>query len=321
MLLYTEMVPVGTAATSEAFAGEVTDVGPLAVQLGGGSATALAAWAARAEDLGYTEVNLNCGCPSPAAVQGGFGAKLMGAPERVADAVAAMRAACRLPITVKHRIGIDDRDAFADLLGFVDVVAPAGCDRFVVHARKAVLTGWSPRANRERPPLRHADVHALKRARPQLRIDLNGGIASLDAVDEHLWIVDGVMIGRALYDDPMAFADADARLYGDVRSPITAEALAAWLLAYAHDWVARGGRLHDVTRHALHAFRGCPGARRFRRTLSTHARGSEVSLEGLRHALAGLFEERGTDDGRSPVAGRLRREADLADVAPSRDGT
>src|SRR5690606_27825851 len=185
---------------------------PTALQLGGDDPAALAECARIAAALGYDEVNLNVGCPSDRVQSGNFGACLMREPERVADCVAAMRAAVELPITVKHRIGVDELDRYEDMLRFVDIVAAAGCDRFTVHARKAWLSGLSPKQNRTIPPLRYADVHRLERERPELVIEINGGVRSLDEVAEQLEHVDAAMIGRAAWADPWLFADVDRRI-------------------------------------------------------------------------------------------------------------
>lgn len=270
-LLYTEMV-VALAirhGDRQRLLGYDPAEKPLALQLGGDDPALLALCARIAEDLGYDEVNLNVGCPSDRVQSGCFGAVLMRTPERVARAVEAMRAAVAIPVTVKHRIGVDDADAYEDLLRFVDTVAAAGCDRFVVHARKAVLAGLSPRENREVPPLRHADVHRLKAERPHLAIELNGGIRTLDDALHHLARVDGVMLGRAVVDRPMVLADADRRLFGDDRPALTRDELVERAAAYVARWE---GRPHfqprHVWRHLVNLYAGEPGARAWRRTVS-----------------------------------------------------
>jgi tRNA-dihydrouridine synthase A len=257
---------------------------PLAVQLGGCDPRELARAARIAEAEGAAEVNLNCGCPSPAAAAATWGAALMLVPTRVAEAVAAMRAAVAIPVTVKHRLGVRGADAPEALLEFVDIVAAAGCDRFVVHARAAVLGGLGPRANLRVPPLRWAEVHALARARPRLAIELNGGIADTAGVlaQLHAGPIAGVMVGRAAYDDPLAFADVDAHIFGDDARPrALADAVeVVWAAAVAH--VGRGGRAHDVVRHALGLWRAVPGARRIRGALSR----GDLDLATLQDAIA-----------------------------------
>jgi tRNA-dihydrouridine synthase A len=273
-LLYTEMVVMHAVrhGDRERLLGFDPLEKPVALQLGGDDPVLLAECARIAEDLGYDEVNLNVGCPSDRVQSGCFGAVLMRTPERVADAIAAMRDAVSLPVTVKHRIGVDEADAYEDLLAFIDAVAPSGVDRFVVHARKAVLRGLSPRQNREVPPLRHADVHRLKRDRPGLAIEINGGLRTLADAESHLASVDGVMLGRAVVDGPMVLAEADRRLYGEDREPTTREALVQATEAYVARW---SGRPHfqprHVWRHLVNLYAGEPGARAWRRSVAEGA--------------------------------------------------
>jgi tRNA-dihydrouridine synthase A len=271
-LLYTEMVTTGAVLhgdRGELLAYDAVEH-PIALQLGGDDPTALTTCARIAEDLGYDEVNLNVGCPSDRVQKGCFGAVLMKTPEKVAECVAAMKAAVSVPVTVKHRIGVDDVDRYEDMLNFVTVVAEAGSDRFSVHARKAWLQGLSPKENRNVPPLRYDEVYALKAALPHLEIEINGGIKTLDDAEVHLQHVDGVMIGRAAVDDPWIFADADRRIYGESSTP-EREAVALGMIPYIEGHVARGGKVHHVTRHMLNLFRGRPGARAWRRALTEGA--------------------------------------------------
>lgn len=241
---------------------------PVALQLGGSDPAGLAAAARIGEDWGYDEVNLNVGCPSDRVQVGSFGACLMAEPELVADCVAAMRAAVRVPVTVKCRIGIDDQDSEADFDRFIDTVAGAGCDTFIVHARKAWLKGLSPKENREVPPLDYPRVARLKARRPELTIVLNGGIASIDTAERHLDTFDGVMLGRAAYQMPYILAEVDRRLFGDDRpAPERAEVLGQ-LIPYIDRHVAAGGRANNVLRHILGLYHGQPRARAFRRLLS-----------------------------------------------------
>lgn len=284
VLLYTEM-ETARAVLAEPWRLDLDpEQKPIALQLGGCDPRSLAQCAQWGEAAGYDEIDLNCGCPSPAASSGLFGARLMLEPARVAECVAAMQAVTTVPITVKHRIGVDDRDAYEHMLAFVDIVAQAACDGFIVHARKCWLDGLSPKENRSVPPLRPGEVHRLKAERPLLRIEINGGLR-LEDVREQLEHVDGVMIGRAAYDDPMRFRDADA-LLGRPSPILTHAELAEALLNYASRWVARGGKLSAVTRHGLNAFSGLPGSRAFRRTLSQA--GSQATLQTLREALGHL---------------------------------
>ena len=259
---------------------------PLALQLGGDDPALLAEAARIAQDRGFDEVDLNVGCPSPRVSKGNFGASLMKDPARVADAVAAMRAAVSVPVTVKHRIGVDELDRYEDLLHFVRTVSDAGADRFIVHARKAWLQGLSPKQNRTVPPLRYADVHRLKAELPHLAVEINGGFKDLDAAEEQLAHTDGVMIGRAANDDPWIFADADRRVFGADNPAQTRAEVVRSLLPYAEALVARGERLHRLSRHLLGLYHGVRGGRLWRRTLSEGGNrpdaGPELLLEALR---------------------------------------
>ncbi len=265
---------------------------PLVLQLGGDDPQHLAEAARIGADHGYDEINLNCGCPSEKVQQGNFGVVLMADAERVARCVAAMRDAVAVPVSVKHRIGFDDRDGFADMLAFVDVVAEAGCDRFTVHARKAWTQGLSPKQNREVPPLRHDEVHRLKQERPHLRIETNGGIRDVASARAQLVYVDGVMIGRAAWDDPWLLASVDSALYGETSDPCLrrSDAVRA-LLPVIERRLSAGGRLGPIVRPLLNLFVGRPGGRRFRQTLSEghHLPGADVGLlhEALQHVAAG----------------------------------
>ena len=287
-LLYTEMIPTGAILKGDRARFLAFDPAEhkLALQLGGADPGALAACAAIAADHGYDEVNLNLGCPSERVQSARFGACLMAEPLLVARCVAAMRAATRLPVTVKTRIGIDKREDFAFLLALVDAIAAAGCRTVIVHARKAWLTGLSPKENREIPPLRHEVVHRLKSERPGLEIVLNGGIVDLQAARAHLEHVDGVMIGRAAYQDPASLAAFEAALLGP-RPPLDRFAVARGMIAYAGREVAKGVPLPAITRHMLGLFNGLPGARAWRRRLSEESRrpgaGPEVIEAALGH--------------------------------------
>lgn len=254
---------------------------PVALQLGGDDATLLAEAACMGVDAGYDEINLNVGCPSPRVQKGNFGACLMTTPDVVAEAVAAMRAAVSAPVTVKCRIGVDDRDAYEDLLHFAQVVTAAGADRLTVHARKAWLSGLSPKANRNIPPLRYGEVHRLRRELPHVPVEINGGIKTLDQVAEQLDHVDAVMLGRGVWKDPWVLADADRRFFGDDRAP-EREAVAEDLIAYVERCIAEGVRPQHVVRHAGPLFAGLPGARRWKQCLSeAHRMGADAVRAGL----------------------------------------
>ena len=272
-LLYTEMVTTGALihGDRERFLHFNPEEHPVALQLGGSEPADLARCARWARDWGYDEVNLNCGCPSDRVQSGMFGACLMGQPALVADCVRAMRDACDIPVTVKHRIGIDHMESYAELVDFVATVAEAGCEVFIVHARKAWLQGLSPRENREIPPLNYAWVYQLKRDLPQLSIVINGGIQTLGQCREHLQQVDGVMLGREAYQNPWLLAEVDAQLYGMDKPAASRDDVIVALLPYVEQQLAAGAHLNHITRHILGLYQGVPGARKFRRYLSENA--------------------------------------------------
>jgi tRNA-dihydrouridine synthase A len=266
---------------------------PLALQLGGDDPVLLAEAVRLAADWGYDEINLNVGCPSEKVRQGSFGACLMADPPRVARCVEAMAGASALPVTVKHRIGIDDRDSYAELLAFVDTVAAAGARRFAVHARKAWLEGLDPRQNRTIPPLRHDLVHRLKRERPCLTIELNGGLEELADCRAELDRVDGVMVGRAAYGHPLRWAGVDREIFADRGSaPVRASAVVRGVVPHAERWCMAGGRLWPIARHLVQVVEGVSGARHWRSCLTraalTRGAGSEVIADAARQ-----LEERG----------------------------
>lgn len=257
---------------------------PVAAQLGGSDPAELALAAQRVEELGYDEVNLNVGCPSDRVQSGRFGACLMAEPQLVAECVAAMRAVVQIPVTVKARIGIDELDSYEHLHHFIGTVAQAGCEVFIVHARKAWLNGLSPKQNREIPPLRYDVVHQVKRDFPQLEISLNGGVLNLDQAETQLAQVDGVMIGRAAYQDPMILADVDRRFYGTNTAAVTREAVIDQLIPYIEREMASGCQFKHISRHILGLYQGVPGARAWRRVLSENAHKPHAGVELLREA-------------------------------------
>ncbi len=291
-LLYTEMVTTGAIlhGERERLLAYHPDEHPISLQLGGDDPEALTECAHIAEDLGYDEVNLNVGCPSDRVQKGRFGACLMAEPERVADCVATLRAKVDLPVTVKHRIGIDEIDTYEHMLSFVDTVSRAGCDRFSVHARKAWLQGLSPKENREIPPLRHEEVHRLKAERPDLVIETNGGILDLDQALSHLaprhgQPVDAVMIGRAAYARPYSFAETDRALFDPRASIPTRREVVERLMRYISDQLDEGIPLGRITRHMVNLFVGHRGARAWRRTLSQNAHRPGADLKVIEQAL------------------------------------
>jgi tRNA-dihydrouridine synthase A len=291
-LLYAEMVTTGAVLRGDRERLLAYDPAehPLALQLGGSDPGELARCARIAADLGYDEVNLNVGCPSDRVQSGRFGACLMAEPDRVASCVAAMRAAVDLPVTVKTRIGIDERDSYQELADFVDRVAGGGCEVLIVHARKAWLTGLSPKENREIPPLRYDIVYRLKRDFPGLTIILNGGLTRLDQVEDPLRHVDGVMIGRAACENPYLLADVDRRFFGASVPPPSRHQVIRAFLPYVETQLRSGTPLRCMTRHVLGLFQGIPGARAWRRHLSEHAHRRGAGTDVLDAALRWIPE-------------------------------
>ncbi len=293
-LLYTEMVTADAVIHGDRkrLIGFDEAEHPVALQLGGSDAAKLAQAAAIGEAWGYREINLNVGCPSDRVQEGRFGACLMAEPELVAACVKAMRDAVAVPVTVKCRIGIDDQDSEADLARFIATVADAGCTTFVVHARKAWLSGLSPKENREIPPLDYARVYRLKAARDDLTIVINGGVETIEQAQLHLGHVDGVMMGRAAYQTPYVLADVDRLIFGDDVPAITREAAIQSLLPCVEAYVAGGGKLSHITRHVLGLYHGQPRGRQFRRHLSEQAPLAGAGADVLNEALA-LVARRG----------------------------
>jgi tRNA-dihydrouridine synthase A len=246
----------------------------------------LAAAAVIGEDFGYDEINLNVGCPSDRVKEGRFGACLMAEPELVAEGVAAMKRAVKIPVTVKCRIGIDDQDPETALDGLARGVIAAGADAVIVHARKAWLKGLSPKENRDIPPLDYDRVYRLKRALPHMPIIINGGIASIAEAKQHLDHVDGVMLGRAAYQEPWRLLTVDPELFGQAPPHATMKEAFEAMMPYIEHELARGTRLHAITRHFVGAFHGVPGARAFRRHLAEHGVKPGAGVAVLREAIA-----------------------------------
>ena len=266
---------------------------PLALQLGGDDPVLLAEAARLGAAWGYDEINLNLGCPSEKVQQGRFGACLMAEPERVARCVAAMAAASDRPVTVKQRIGIDALDSYGHLLGFVDTLAAAGATRFAIHARKAWLDGLDPKQNRTIPPLRWDLVHRLKQERPELVIELNGGLEDLASCRAQLEHVDGVMVGRAAYGHPLRWVAVDREIFGDGSRPeARASEVLEGLMPHAEGWCRGGGRLWAIARHLVHLVEGVPGARPWRQQLTRAAGERGAGPEVLAEA-AWQLRERG----------------------------
>jgi tRNA-dihydrouridine synthase A len=285
--LYTEMVTTGAILHGKAERLLAYDPAehPVALQLGGCEPAELAACAKVGERFGYDEVNLNVGCPSDKVQEGSFGACLMAEPALVAAGVRAMRESVSIPVTVKTRIGIDDKDSYEELVHFVGTVADAGCSTFIIHARKAWLQGLSPKENRTIPPLRYDVVARLRDDFPALEIILNGGIVTAEQVDAHLADFPGVMLGRAAYENPYLLAQADTRWFGVTREIPSRAALVEAFKPYVAAELARGQRLHSMTRHILGLFQGVRGGRAWRRYLSENACKPGAGLEALDGAL------------------------------------
>jgi tRNA-dihydrouridine synthase A len=286
-LLYTEMVTTGAIIFGDKkrhldFSPEEL---PLVLQLGGDDPRALAECAQIAEQWGYSEINLNVGCPSDRVQNGNFGACLMAQPELVAECIVAMKNAVKIPVTVKHRIGIDDIDHYEDMANFVSIVSKAGADRFSVHARKAWLSGLSPKENRTIPPLRYDDVYKLKREFPHLIIEINGGITTLERARHHLNFVDGVMIGRAAYENPYLFATVDQEFYDSSNPAPTQREILEQMLPYIEHWTSQDVYLKHISRHILGLFAGKPGAKAWKRYLSENAHKSDAGVKTILEAM------------------------------------
>jgi tRNA-dihydrouridine synthase A len=287
-LLYTEMLTTGAVLRGDRdrLLGFDAFEQPVALQLGGSDPQALAQCATIGADYGYAEINLNVGCPSDRVQEGRFGACLMLEPQLVGDCVSAMKAAVKIPVTVKCRIGVDEQAPEQALFSFTDTVKAAGADALVVHARKAWLKGLSPRENREVPPLDYQIVHRLKAAHPALAIVLNGGIASVEQAQAELGNLDGVMMGRAAYHEPWRLLAVDPLLFGDSPAFASAKDAALALIPYIEREMAKGARLNSITRHVLGLFKAVPGARAFRRHLSVEAVKPGATAQVLADALA-----------------------------------
>lgn len=252
---------------------------PLALQLGGNDPVALAECAKLGEDYGYDEINLNIGCPSPRVSANRFGACLMAEPELVADCIQAMQQAVMVPVTVKHRIGIDNLDQYADLYHFVERLILAGCTTFIVHARLAKLHGISPKDNRQIPPLRYDIVYQLKQDFPHIKVILNGGIIDLKQALTHLQVIDGVMLGRAAYNNPWILADADQLIFNADYRPLSRHQVIEAYLPHVTQFIAEGVSLANITRHLLGLFHGEPNSRQWRRILSENSRLPNAGIE------------------------------------------
>lgn len=292
VLLYTEMITANALIHGDV--NHLLEFHPsehsVALQLGGSEPDKLAYSAKLGEDFGYDEINLNVGCPSDRVKQGRFGACLMLEPNLVADCVFAMKKAVQIPVTVKCRIGVDNQDSYPSLCGFLETVSKAGCDIFIIHARKAWLNGLSPKENREIPPLQYDIVRKIKLAFPQLTIILNGGIKTLSQIEENLNFVDGIMIGREAYSNPYLLADIEQRFFSSSENVKSRFEIIENLLPYIEEQLKRNINLSNITRHILGLFQGQKGARIWRRYLSEHAHLNGSNADVVRRALQQIGE-------------------------------
>ncbi|MFQ3324453.1 MAG: tRNA-dihydrouridine synthase A [Pseudomonadales bacterium] len=292
-LVYTEMITTGAIIygdNQERFLGYNQEEHPVAIQLGGSNPKDLAQCAQLAQKWGYDEVNLNVGCPSDRVQNGQFGACLMAEPQLVRDGIKAMQDNCDIPVTIKHRIGIDDLDSYQWLSDFVATVAESGCTTFIVHARKAILSGLSPKQNREIPPLSYPTVYQLKQDFPQLEFVLNGGIENLAQCKTHLQHVNGVMLGRAAYQNPWMLNDVDPTLFSSPALITSPEQLVESYLPYIQNQLDAGAPLMRMSKHLLGVFQGVPGARQFRRHLSESGYKKGAGIEIVEKALSMVKE-------------------------------
>lgn len=286
-LLYTEMVTSGAILHGDRnrILSFMEEEHPIAIQLGGSDPVDLAECATIVTDYGYDEINLNVGCPSDRVQSGRFGACLMSEPELVADCVQKMKSATHVPVTVKTRLGIDDRDSYDELSHFINTVQQTGCDTFILHARKAWLNGLSPKQNREIPPLRYNVVYQIKQDFPKLEIIINGGIKTFDEIDTHLQHTDGVMIGREAYHNPYFLAEVDQAYFNEKQPPVSRRDVINQFIQYASLQLQNGVDLKHMTRHILGLFQGQPGARKWRRYISEHAHLPNASTQVITQAL------------------------------------
>lgn len=286
-VLYSEMVTTGALIHAEAdrFLRYNIEEQPLALQLGGSNAAELAQCSKMAEDYGYNEVNLNVGCPSDRVQNNMIGACLMEHPQRVSDCLEQMQAAVDIPVTIKHRLGIDDMDSYNELKEFVDVVRQSGCKVFIIHARKAILQGLSPKENRDVPPLKYDWVYRIKQECPELEVHINGGIKTIEQCHTHLQHVDGVMLGREAYQNPYLLAEVDQAFYGSTAPIIGRKEAALAMIPYIEGQLEQGVSLNHIVRHMLGLFHAQRGGKQFRRFISENAHKPGASIEVLLAAL------------------------------------
>ncbi len=283
-LLYTEMIVAQSliyTEQKEQFLDFNPEEHPLSIQFGGDNPKVLQEAAKMAQDWGYDEINFNVGCPSPRVCSGNFGASLMKEPTRVARCIESLKNSCNLPVTIKHRIGVDDEDSFDKLDSFVKEVANAGADRFTVHARKAFLKGLNPKQNRSIPPLKYEVVKELKKINPKILIEINGGFTNIDQCKKVLNDLDGVMIGRSAYKYPLRWSEIDQKIYGKNISKKKASEIIFSLVPYIEKHLKNGGKTWDICKHLINLVEGIPKAKIWRNTISTRSIKQELSMEYL----------------------------------------
>jgi len=286
-LLYTEMVTTGAIifGDRDRYLRFNPEEHPVALQLGGSDVKHLSECTKIAEDYGYDEVNLNLGCPSNRVQNGSFGACMMAEPELVAECIAGMTQAAEIAVTAKTRIGIDDKDSFEELVHFIGRLHEAGCNSFVVHARKAILKGLSPKENRTIPPLKYDVVYKIKELFPQCHISINGGVKTLEETTEHLKHVDGVMMGREAYHNPYLLSQVDKQIFNDSHEILSRHQIVESMFPYIEKQLAAGERLQTIVRHMLGIFQGVSGTKAWKRFLSENAHKADAGLDVLKHAL------------------------------------
>ena len=283
-LLYTEMIVAQSLIYTnkkENFLDFNNEEHPISIQFGGDDPEILKEAARMAQDWGYDEINFNVGCPSPRVCSGNFGASLMNDPEKVAKCIESLKNNCNLPVTIKHRIGVDNNDSFKNLNNFVRHISNAGADRFTVHARKAILKGLNPKQNRTIPPLKYDVVKKLKKFNPELLIEINGGFTTIDESLEALNYVDGVMIGRSVYKHPLRWSEIDQKIYGINAKPKTASNIIFSLIPYVEKHLANGGKSWDICKHLINLVEGIPKAKIWRNQISIKSIKKELNIEFL----------------------------------------
>ena len=283
-LLYTEMIVAQSliyTKEKEKFLDFNDDEHPISIQFGGDDPKVLKEAARMAEDWGYDEINFNVGCPSPRVNSGNFGASLMKNPEKVARCIESLKKSCNLPVTIKHRIGVDNHDSFINLNNFVRHISNAGADRFTVHARKALLKGLNPKQNRTIPPLKYDVVKKLKKLNPKLLIEINGGFTDINQSLKALNDFDGVMIGRSVYKHPLRWSEIDQKVYGINTQPKTASNIIFSLMPYIEEYLTKGGRSWDICKHLINLVEGIPKAKIWRNQISIKSIKKELDIEYL----------------------------------------